>query len=224
MSTLPKPTDPRPIRVLIVDDHRVVRIGLRTLLDDTPDISVDGEAADGAAAVAEAARLRPHVVILDIRLPDRDGFTVCRQLKDQDPGIRVLILTSVADDRLILQAIGAGADGYLMKAIEEVDVAEAVRTVASGRAMLDPVVTRRLMDQLSRENGTPGGRLATLSPQELRVIELVALGKTNKEIGVTLQLSAKTVRNYLSTAFEKLHVARRSEAAVLYVRLGSPGG
>lgn len=212
-------TGSHPIRVLLVDDHRVVRIGLRTLLQDTPDIRVEGEAADGATALVEAARLKPHVVMLDIRLPDQDGFEVCRQLKDLDPGIRVLMLTSVADDHLILQAITAGADGYLLKSIEDVDVPEAIRTVASGGSMLDPMLTRRLMDELSKNGAKADDRLQCLSPQEHRVLELVALGKTNKEIALDLHLSDKTVRNYLSTVFEKLQVTRRSEAAALYVQL-----
>ena len=210
------------IRVLLVDDHRVVRIGLRTLLHDTTDIRVEGEAGDGATALAEAARLRPQVVILDIRLPDQDGFQVCRELKDRDPGIRVLMLTSVADDNLIMQAITAGADGYLLKSIEDVDVPEAIRKVAAGGAMLDPMLTRRLMNELSRNGSKATDRLQCLSPQELRVLELVAMGRTNKEIGVELHLSDKTVRNYLSTVFEKLQVTRRTEAAALYVRLKPP--
>lgn len=214
--------NPEAIRVLIVDDHRVVRIGLRTLLQDTTDIRVVGEAGDGTTALTEAARLRPQVVILDIRLPDQDGFKVCRQLKDRDPNIRVLMLTSVADDRMILQAISAGADGYLLKSIEEVDVPNAIRTVASGGSILDPLLTRRLMNELSKNGAKADDRLQCLSPQELRVLELVALGKTNKEIGVSLTLSDKTVRNYLSTTFEKLQVTRRSEAAALYVRLRPP--
>ena len=206
------------IRVLLVDDHRVVRIGLRALLEDTHDIRVEGEAADGATALAEAVRLKPQVVILDIRLPDQDGFEVCRQLKDRDPAIRVLMLTSVADDRVILQAITAGADGYLLKAIEDADVPEAIRTVASGGSMLDPILTRKLMDQLSHTGVKVIDPLQELSPQERRVLELVAVGKTNKEIASDLHLSEKTVRNYLSTVFGKLRVTRRSEAAVIYAQ------
>ena len=219
LNQTPLSSNPTPIRVLLVDDHRVVRIGLRTLLQDTTDIRVEGEATDGSTALAEASRLKPQVVILDIRLPDKDGFEVCRQLKDLDPSIRVLVLTSVADDRLILQAITAGADGYLLKAIEDVDVPKAIRTVAAGGSMLDPMLTRKLMDELSRSGAASNNRLQSLSPQELRVLECVSLGKTNKEIAQDLNLSDKTVRNYLSTVFEKLQVTRRSEAAALYVQL-----
>lgn len=209
------------IGVLIVDDHRVVRVGLRTLLHDTPDIQVRGEATDGATALSEAARLRPRVVILDIRLPDLDGFEVCRQLKDQHPHIRVLMLTSVADDRLILQAITAGADGYILKSIEDVDVPEAIRKVAAGGSMLDPMLTRRLMDALSKHGSKKADALNALSSQERRVMDLVALGKTNKEIALALGLSDKTVRNYLSTIFEKLQVTRRTQAAALYLKTHS---
>ena len=123
------PCNPNAIRVLLVDDHRVVRLGLRTLLQDTPDIRVEGEAADGATALAEAARLKPHVVMLDIRLPDQDGFEICRRLKDNDPSIRVLMLTSFADDRLILQAITAGADGLVIG--DRVSASRRVRPVAA---------------------------------------------------------------------------------------------
>lgn len=226
------------IRILIVDDHKIVRLGLHSLLEDQHDIKVIGEAINAEGAIQEALRLRPDLVLLDIRLPDRDGFQACRAIKDALPSTKVLMLTSVADDHVVLQAVSAGADGYLLKAIEDADIPQAIRTVAAGGAMLDPLIARKVLNQMhsptsaqspaqTSSKSSPFAvprQLNHLSPQENRVLQLVATGRTNKEIAVEMNLGEKTVRNYLSNVFSKLNITRRAEAAALYARLtsGSP--
>ena len=208
------------IRILIIDDSEVVRTGLRTLLGTEPTLEVVGEAANVAAGVAAAAKLLPAVALLDIRLPDGTGTDACRQILKRAPATRVLILTSVLDDAIVDDAIRAGAHGYLLKDIDGRGLVTAIRDVAAGKSILDPAVTARVM-QLAKSGGGGGpGRdaLATLSPQEKRVLALIAEGCTNKEVGVKLNLSEKTVKNYLSTVFEKLHVSRRAEAAVIFAQ------
>jgi two-component system response regulator DevR len=208
------------IKVLIVDDHRVVRVGLKTVLSDSPRIRVVGEAASVKNGVSEALRLRPDVALLDIRLPDGTGFDASRKIKAAIPSVRVLMLTSYVDDKLVLEAIAAGADGYLLKQVEDQDIAAAIEKVAAGGAVLDPIATRHVVR--SMQNGQKGvcstTPLEQLSLQERRILSLVSSGKTNKEIGIALRLGEKTVRNYLSTVFEKLQVTRRSEAAAWFVR------
>ncbi len=205
------------VTLLLIDDSEVVRTGLRTLLTTDPRLEVLGEAGTVAAGVEAAARLMPNVVLLDIRLPDGTGFEACRQILKCTPGTHVLILTSSVDDRMVDEAIRSGANGYLLKEIDGRGLISAIRDVAAGRSILDPAVTARVMQMV--KSGT-GGRdaLSTLSPQERRVLALIAEGCTNKEVGVKLGLSEKTVKNYLSTVFEKLHVSRRAEAAVIYAQ------
>lgn len=212
-----------PVSLLIVDDSEVVRVGLRSLLSTEPDLRIAGEAGTAAAAVDQAVRLRPKVVLLDIRLPDGSGIDACRQILRRAPDVRILMLTSVIDDRLVEDAIRAGAHGYLLKEIDGRGLVSAIRDVAAGRSTLDPAVTARVMQRV-REGETTGGRnaLASLSPQEKRVLGLLAEGCTNKEIAAKLGLSEKTVKNYLSTVFEKLQVSRRAEAAVLYAQHQGP--
>jgi two-component system response regulator DevR len=216
---------PRRIRLVIVDDSEVVRTGLRTLLGTEPDLEVTGEAGNVASGIETVAKLKPDVVLLDIRLPDGNGIQACRQIVQRVPEARVLFLTSVIDDTIVDDAIRAGAHGYLLKEIDGRGLMHAIREVAAGRSILDPAVTARVM-QLVKTGGASPGRdaFASLSPQEKRVLALIAEGCTNKEVGAKLGLSEKTVKNYLSTVFEKLHVSRRAEAAVIYAQEAKRGG
>jgi two-component system, NarL family, response regulator DevR len=212
-------TEQETISLLVVDDHPLARAGLRTLLGGYPELTVIGEAATVAEALTEVPRLRPAVVLLDIRLPDGSGLEVCRHVQDNDLPTKVLVLTSFADDRLVHEAIAAGADGYLLKEISSDDLVHAIKQVAEGKSVLDPLVTRQVMNLALRPAEAPAtGQLDLLSSQERRVIALVAEGRTNKEIGQALGLSPKTVKNYLSHALEKLSLSRRSQAAALFVR------
>jgi len=214
---LPRKT--KPIRLMLVDDHRVVRAGLRSLLAGAPNLRVVGEAGTVAEAVAEAARLRPDVILMDVRLPDGDGIEACREIRAARPETLVLFLTSFADDDAVLATIAAGAQGYLLKEIDESGLIRAIETVAAGRSILDPQVTERVLARLrAGASSEAAGKKLDLSPQEQKVLALVADGQTNKEIASALQLSEKTVRNYLSHIFQKLHVTRRSQAAVLYAK------
>lgn len=212
------PAVPR-IRVAMVDDSEVVRMGLRSLLAGDPGLELVGEAGTVAGAAPACAKGRADVVLLDIRLPDGTGFDACRQILAAAPTTRVLILTSVADDALIAEAIRAGVHGYLLKEIDGQGLLHAIREVAAGKSIIDPAITARVID-LVRTGGAGNEKaaLAALSPQEKRVLALIAEGLTNKEVAVQLGLSDKTVKNYLSTVFEKLHVSRRAEAAVIYAQ------
>lgn len=215
-------TAPSRIKLLIVDDSEVVRMGLRTLLGMESTIEVVGEAPSVATGVAASAQLKPDVVLLDIRLPDGSGVDACRQILRQSPESRVLILTSVLDDTVIDDAIRAGAHGYLLKEIDGRGLVNAIRDVAAGKSSLDPAVTARVM-QLAKSGGPQRASLDSLSPQEKKVLGLIAEGCTNKEVGVRLGLSEKTVKNYLSTVFEKLHVSHRAQAAVIYAQAQKKG-
>jgi len=208
------------ITLLLVDDSELVRTGLKTLLATRADgyhLQVIGEASSVATAVTETTRLQPDVVLLDIRLPDGTGFEACRQILAKLPDTRVLILTSVIDDNLVYEAMSSGAHGYLLKEINAQALWQAIIDVASGKFILDPAVTTRVLNLV--RHGAPQSeqdKLAQLSAQERRVLALVADGKTNKEIAEQMGLSDKTVKNYLSNIFEKLQISRRSQAAVLY--------
>jgi len=213
---------------MLVDDHEVVRLGLRALFGQTGHIEVVGEAGTVAEAVLEAGRVDPDVVVMDLRLPDGTGLDACREILSADPTVRVLFLTSYSDEEAVMSTILAGAAGYVLKEIRQDALIHAIETVSSGRSILDPKVTQTVLDQVA----TLAGQLRTtkasskddLSPQEGRILELVVEGKTNKEIAATLGLSAKTVKNYLSNAFQKLHVSRRSHAAVLFSRQSNKSG
>jgi len=213
----------RQIRLLIVDDHKVVRLGLRTLLGRYSDIEVVGEAGTVAAAVEETARLQPTVVLMDVRLPDGNGFEACRQIRAAQHETRVLFLTSFAEEQIVLESIDAGGDGYLLKEIDDESLVRGIRTVAGGQSILDPAVTKRVLERVKNsDSNVSQDMLPALSPQEKRVLALVAEGKTNKEIGLALGLSDKTVKNYLSNIMEKLGLTRRSQAAAYFVQ-HSPG-
>jgi two-component system response regulator DevR len=206
------------VRVVIVDDSEVVRMGLRALLGGESGIQVVGEAPTVAAGIDTSLRTRPDVVLLDIRLPDGSGFDACRAILRSLPDTRVLILTSVADDSLVDEAIRAGAHGYLLKEVNGRGLIQAIVDVAAGKSILDPAITARVMRML--KTGTPAQRdvLATLSVQERRVLALIADGRTNKEVGAELGLAEKTVKNYLSNVFDKLHVTRRAQAAAIFAQ------
>jgi two-component system, NarL family, response regulator DevR len=206
-----------PTSLMLVDDSTVVRAGLRALLGAEHDIAIVGEAASVAEGVEACARLRPQVLLLDVRLPDGSGIDACRQILRRSPDTRVIILTSAIDDRIVDDAIRAGAHGYLLKEVDARGLIAAIRDVASGKSILDPAVTTRVMQMVRTGNSTRDG-YTTLSPQEKRVLALIAEGCTNKEVGVKLGLSEKTVKNYLSTVFEKLQVSRRAEAAAIYAQ------
>jgi DNA-binding NarL/FixJ family response regulator len=214
-----------PIRVFLLDDHEVVRRGLSDLLDAEEDISVVGDAENVEHALVRAPAVRPHVAVLDVRLPDGDGITVCRELRDQMPELAVLMLTSFDDEDALLDAIMAGASGYVLKQIKGSDLVGAVRTVASGQSMLDPATTARLMRSLRAEPAQApemAPELASLSPREREILALIGDGLTNREIGKRLYLSEKTVKNHISRLLAKLGVQRRVQAAVLASHLEQP--
>ena len=205
------------IKVVLVEDTEVVRMGLAALLGTAPRLQIVGEAGSVAVGIETCTRVRPDVVLLDLRLPDGTGFEACRRILQLLPDTRVLILTSAVSDAMVDEAIRSGAHGYLLKEIDGRGLISAIRDVAAGKSILDPAVTARVM-QIVKSGGTGRDALASLSPQERRVLALIAEGCTNKEVGVKLGLSEKTVKNYLSTVFEKLHVSRRAEAAVIYAQ------
>ncbi|WP_310719058.1 response regulator transcription factor [Streptomyces lydicus] len=208
----------RPIRVFLLDDHEVVRRGVQDLLDAEPDIEVVGDAGTADHALARGPALRPDVAVLDVRLPDGDGVSVCRELRSRMPGLACLMLTSFDDDDALLDAIMAGAAGYVLKEIKGADLVAAVRTVASGRSMLDPATTARLMTTLRGEEDATepqADALSGLSPREREIVGLIGEGLTNRQIGKRLYLSEKTVKNHISRLLAKLGVERRIQAAVL---------
>ncbi|MFE2427644.1 response regulator [Streptomyces sp. NPDC059373] len=207
-----------PIRVFLLDDHEVVRRGLHDLLDAEPDIEVVGEAGTIDHALVRGPALRPDVAILDVRLPDGDGITVCRELRSRMPELACLMLTSFDDDDALLDAIMAGAAGYVLKQIKGSDLIAAVRTVASGQSMLDPATTTRLMSSLRGDDAVQEPQdavLASLTPREREILGLIGEGLTNRQIGQRLYLSEKTVKNHISRLLAKLGVERRIQAAVL---------
>ncbi|HAM53869.1 MAG: DNA-binding response regulator [Candidatus Rokubacteria bacterium RBG_16_73_20] len=208
----------RRVGVLIVDDHEVVRLGLRSLLGREKAIEIVGEAATAEEAVAQAERLRPTVVVMDVRLPDRSGIEACREIRAAAPDTRVIMLTSYADDEAVFASILAGASGYLLKQAGGLDLVRAIERVADGQSLLDPGVTEKVLEKVKRLASGQPDEVTSLSPQEQRVLALVAEGKTNKEIATALGLSDKTVKNYLSNVFDKLHLSRRAEAAAFFAR------
>jgi DNA-binding NarL/FixJ family response regulator len=207
------------IRVFLLDDHEVVRRGIRDLLEVEPDLSVVGEASNAAEALARVPALRPDVAILDVRLPDGDGVSVCRELRSQMPQLACLMLTSYADDEALFEAIMAGAAGYLLKQVRGSDLVGAVRTVASGASMLDPATTAKVMERLRGPQET--GPVSTLTEQERRILELIGEGLTNRQIGERMFLAEKTVKNYVSSLLAKLGMQRRTQAAILATQLSS---
>ena len=205
--------------MLIVDDHEVVRVGLRTLLSRVETLEVVGEASTAAQAVEQTRALEPDVVLLDVRLGEENGFTVCREIQKLERDVKVLVLTSFADDHVVVEAISAGADGYLLKEVNRDALVSAIEKVASGQSVLDPAVTGRVFGKVQSLMQKPGGnKLSLLSNQERKVLALVAEGKTNKEIAAVMGLSDKTVKNYFSNILDKLDMSRRSQAAAYFVQ------
>lgn len=213
-----------PIEVFLLDDHEVVRRGVADLLGGDPGITVVGEAKNASEALARVPALRPDVAILDVRLPDGDGVSVCRELRSKLPDLKVIMLTSYSDDEALFEAILAGASGYLLKQILGQDLVKGVRTVAEGGSLLDPTAAAAVMQRLRRD-AEPAGPLSTLSEQERTVLELIGKGLTNRQIGERMFLAEKTVKNYVSHLLAKLGLERRTQAAVLATELrSSPPG
>ena len=208
----------KSITVFVLDDHEVVRRGVHDLLEAEPDIRVVGEAGTAASALARIEALRPDVAVLDVRLPDGDGVSVCRQIRSRMPGVACLMLTSFGDDEALFGAIMAGAAGYVLKQIRGTDLVGAVRTVASGQSMLDSRAASQLMAGL-RDQSARRDPLAGLSGQERRILELIGEGLTNRQIGDRMFLAEKTVKNYVSALFAKLGMERRTQAAAYAVRV-----
>ena len=200
------------IRVLICDDHEVVREGLRGLIGRQPGMSVVGEAGTVAEAIETATRSKPDVVVMDVRLPDGSGVEACRSIREARPEVKVIMLTSYADDDALFASIIAGASGYLLKQTRGQAVADAITAVAAGRSLLDPDVTGKVLERL-RESRAEDPALASLTEQERKVLVGLAEGKTNRDIGESLFLSEKTVKNYVSRILDKLGLSRRAEAA-----------
>jgi DNA-binding NarL/FixJ family response regulator len=207
------------VRVFLLDDHEIVRRGVRQLLEDSGEILVVGEAATASEALSRIPPTRPNVAVLDVRLPDGNGIEVCREVRSRHPEIQCLMLTSFSDDEALFQAIVAGAAGYLLKQLKGTDIVDAVRRVAQGQSLLDPALTRRVLERL-REPPEEDERLARLTPQERRILALIADGLTNRQIAEEVHLAEKTVKNYVSNLLAKLGMERRTQAAVFVARLG----
>ncbi len=203
----------KQIKILLVDDHEVVRMGLRTLLERRENIAVVGEAGTVEEAVAAAERTEPDVIVMDIRLPDGSGVDACREIRGQRPETKVIMLTSYADDEAIYGSIMAGAAGYLLKQTRGQDLASAIGRVTAGESLLDPGITEKVLKRMRDLAEGESDELAALTPQERKIIGLIAEGKTNKEIAEEVFLSDKTVKNYVSSILSKLNLRRRSEAA-----------
>jgi two-component system response regulator DevR len=209
---------PNPIRIFLLDDHEIVRHGLRDLFESQDDLVVVGESGSALEAERIIPALRPHVAVLDARLPDGSGIDVCRSIRSRDPGIAGLILTSYDDDEALFAAIMAGASGYVLKQIRSGELIEAVRRVATGQSLLDPAVTTRVLDRLRHVDDAPS-ELTGLTEREREILELIAEGLTNRQIGERLYLAEKTVKNYVSSLLAKLGLERRTQAAVLAAKL-----
>jgi DNA-binding NarL/FixJ family response regulator len=204
--------------VFLLDDHEVVRTGIRALLENSDDIRVVGEAATVAEALDRIPPTAPQVAILDVRLPDGSGVEVCREIRSWHPEIYCVMLTSYADDEALLAAIMAGAAGYVLKQVGSADLVESVRRVGAGESLIDPVLMERVAERL-RSGPKEDARLASLTPQERRILDLIADGKTNRQIAEDMYLAEKTVKNYVSNLLAKLGMERRTQAATFAARL-----
>jgi len=206
------------IGVFLLDDHEVVRHGLRALLEAEEDITVVGEAGTADQAIRRISALRPDVAVLDVRLPDGDGVEVCREVRSKHPEVACLMLTSFGDDEALFDAIMAGAAGYLLKEVREVDLVTSIRTVAAGGSLLDPLATQRVLDRL-RVGTAEDQALSVLTEQERKIFDLIGEGLTNRQIGERVFLAEKTVKNYVSSILMKLGMDRRTEAAAFAARM-----
>lgn len=208
------------LKVLLVDDHEIVRQGLRALLEAEGDIVVVAEADSGTSAVSLASTHRPDVVVMDVRMPGGSGVEACRAIRDERPDAQVIMLTSFSDDEALFNSIMAGAAGFVLKQIKGRDLVDAIRTVGAGKSLLDPDVTKRVLERLRKSKfDERDPKLARLSPQEERILDMIGEGLTNREIAERIHLSDKTVKNYVSTILQKLDVARRAEAASYVARV-----
>lgn len=208
------------LEVLLVDDHEIVRQGLRALLEAEGDIVVVAEADSGTSAVSLASAHRPDVVVMDVRMPGGSGVEACRAIRDERPDAQVIMLTSFSDDEALFNSIMAGAAGFVLKQIRGRDLVDAIRTVGAGKSLLDPDVTKRVLERLRKPKlDERDPKLARLSPQEERILDMIGEGLTNREIAERIHLSDKTVKNYVSTILQKLDVARRAEAASYVARV-----
>jgi DNA-binding NarL/FixJ family response regulator len=206
------------VRVFLLDDHEIVRRGVRELLESNDDIEVVGEAGTAEEGMARIPAVKPDVAVVDMRLPDGNGVEVCREVRSRDESIQCLILTSFADDEALFDSIMAGAAGYLLKQIKGTDLVDAIRRVATGQSLLDPNVTTRVLERL-RKGPEEDERLARLTEQERKILDLIAEGLTNRQIGERMFLAEKTVKNYVSNLLAKLGMERRTEAAVFAAKL-----
>jgi len=214
-----------PLRLLVVDDHEVVRQGLVSMLGRREGFQVVAEAGTAADAIEMAQKFQPDLVIMDVRLPDGSGIEACREIRSQLPATRVVILTSYPDEEAVFSAIVAGASGYLLKQIRARDLVSAIESVGRGESLLDPAVTEKVLERVRRiASGTEHDELAQLTQQERKILMLVAEGKTNKEIADEVFLSDKTVKNYVSSILSKLNLQRRAQAAAYIARRGLGGG
>ncbi|HEY4945601.1 MAG TPA: response regulator transcription factor [Candidatus Limnocylindrales bacterium] len=217
-------SEPRPLRLLVVDDHEVVRQGLVALIDRREKFQVVAEAGTVAEALDAARRFQPDLVIMDVRLPDGSGIEACREIRAELPNTRVVMLTSYPDEEAVLSAIIAGASGYLLKQIRARDLVSALEAVGRGESLLDPAVTEKVLERVRRiASGTYTDELAQLTAQEQKILQLVAEGKTNKEIASEVFLSDKTVKNYVSSILSKLNLQRRAQAAAFVAKHRLPG-
>jgi len=213
----------KALRVMLVDDHEVVRQGLRALLESENDLDVVAEAGDGNQAIDTARAHEPDVVVMDVRMPDMSGVEACRGIRDLRPETQVIMLTSYSDDEALFNSIMAGAAGFVLKQIRGGDLVDAIRKVGSGQSLLDPSVTRRVLERLRKSKyDDTDPKLARLSPQEDRILDMVGQGLTNRQIAEKIHLSDKTVKNYVSSILSKLEVHRRSEAAAYVARAKAP--
>ncbi|GAA0276726.1 response regulator transcription factor [Actinomadura nitritigenes] len=212
------PQETKTIRVFLMDDHEVVRRGVAALLSAEDDIEIVGEAGTAEHALARIPAARPDVAVLDVRLPDGDGVSVCREIRSQMPGLACLMLTSFDDEDALFEAVMAGAAGYVLKQIHGSDLVGAVRTVASGQSLLDPRSTARMLQRI-RARQEKKDPLKGLTEQERHILELIGEGLTNRQIGEHLFLAEKTVKNYISSIFTKLGMSRRTQAAALAAQL-----
>jgi DNA-binding NarL/FixJ family response regulator len=204
--------------VFLLDDHEVVRAGLRTLLEATDDIVVVGEGSTVADALARIPPTKPNVAILDVRLPDGSGVEVCRDIRSSHPEIACIMLTSYSDDDALLAAVMAGAAGYLLKRVGKVNLVDAVRRAGAGKSLQDPVLVERVLARL-REGPDVDPRIASLTPQERRILDLIAQGQTNRQIADSMYLAEKTIKNYMSNLLAKLGMESRTQAATFAARL-----
>jgi two-component system, NarL family, response regulator DevR len=214
----------RPLRLLVVDDHEVVRQGLVSLLERREGFQVVAQAGTVAEAIEAAHKYQPDLIVMDVRLPDGSGIEACREIRSEQPQVRVVILTSYPDEEAVFASIVAGASGYLLKQIRGRDLVAALEAVGRGESLLDPAVTEKVLDRVRRiASGTYTDELAQLTRQEQKILLLIAEGKTNKEIAAEIFLSDKTVKNYVSSILAKLNLQRRSQAAAFVARHRLPG-